>query len=133
MKIKRIVIDICEACLAGEGEMCHTPECALCRHSVDLPIWPELYHVVHEYDSTTTDEEIVLDPVDLDPVDRIVRRENVNWEAVAKSKGQPFQTITAEQLQKQICDKGGKAAWDRLIRREAEMQLAKTWAEEAKS
>ena len=26
--------------------MCHVPECALCRHKVDLPIAPELYEVI---------------------------------------------------------------------------------------
>jgi hypothetical protein len=37
-KVRRIVIDICEDCLKGKGEMCHTPECAFCRHSVDIPV-----------------------------------------------------------------------------------------------
>lgn len=37
-KVRRIIIDICEACLKGEGEMCTTPECALFLHSVDLPL-----------------------------------------------------------------------------------------------
>jgi len=36
-KVRRIIIDICEDCLKGVGEMCHNPQCALCRHSVDLP------------------------------------------------------------------------------------------------
>jgi hypothetical protein len=43
MKLKRIEITICEACLAGEGEECHTPGCALMLHSVSLPIDSLLY------------------------------------------------------------------------------------------
>jgi len=50
MKIKVIRIAICEACLAGEGEECHTPGCALFLHSVDLPIFSELYEVIREYE-----------------------------------------------------------------------------------
>ena len=53
MKIKRIIIDICEACLDGIGEECHTPECALFLHSVDLPIDKELYEVIDEYELET--------------------------------------------------------------------------------
>lgn len=48
MKIKHVKIWICEGCLEGEGEMCHTPGCALIRHMVDLPIGPELYEVIGE-------------------------------------------------------------------------------------
>lgn len=58
-KIKRIVIDVCEPCLNGEGEVCHTPGCALCRHKVDLAIHPELYETISEYDE---DEE--WNPID---------------------------------------------------------------------
>ena len=50
MKIKRIEIDICEACLDGKGEECHTPGCALWLHRVDLPIHPEMYKVIAEYE-----------------------------------------------------------------------------------
>ncbi len=56
MKIKRIQIDICEPCLNGEGEECHTPECALFLHRVDLPIQREMYEVVSEYDNATPSE-----------------------------------------------------------------------------
>lgn len=50
MKLKKIEITICEACLDGVGEECHTPGCALFLHSVDLPIMPELYEVKEEFD-----------------------------------------------------------------------------------
>lgn len=50
MKLKRVEITICEACLDGEGDECHTPGCALYLHSVDLPIAPEMYKVIDEYD-----------------------------------------------------------------------------------
>jgi hypothetical protein len=48
MKLKRILIWICEACLDGIGEQCHTPGCALFLHSVDLPIDKRLYYLVEE-------------------------------------------------------------------------------------
>lgn len=51
MKIKRIIINICEPCLKGEGKECHTPGCALFLHKVDLPIHEELYEVLNEYES----------------------------------------------------------------------------------
>lgn len=41
-----IEITICRACLDGEGDECHTPECALYLHRVDLPITN--YRVVAE-------------------------------------------------------------------------------------
>ena len=50
MKIKKIAIWICEACLDGEGEECHTPGCSLFLHSVDLPINGEMYEVLDECD-----------------------------------------------------------------------------------
>lgn len=50
MKLKQVKITICEACLNGEGEMCNVPGCALCRHAVDLPIAPEMYEVLQEWD-----------------------------------------------------------------------------------
>jgi hypothetical protein len=46
MKLKRINILICEACLDGKGQECHTPGCALFLHAVDLPIIPELYEII---------------------------------------------------------------------------------------
>ena len=36
------VIELCDACIAGEGEECHTPGCALWLHSVSLPIHREI-------------------------------------------------------------------------------------------
>ena len=51
MKIKKIVIELCEACLVGEGEECHTPGCALWMHnSPGHPINEELYTVLDEYE-----------------------------------------------------------------------------------
>ncbi len=50
MKIKYIRISICEACLDGVGEECHTPGCALFIHAVDLPIDPGLYEVILEHE-----------------------------------------------------------------------------------
>jgi hypothetical protein len=49
MIIRKIIIDICQACLDGVGEECHTPGCALFLHSVDLPIRPEMYEILNEY------------------------------------------------------------------------------------
>ena len=51
LKVRDIKITICVPCLEGKGEECHTPECALFLHKVDLPISPELYSIVREYDS----------------------------------------------------------------------------------
>src|SRR5690606_34771936 len=48
IKIKRIAIWICEPCLNGEGQECHTAGCALFLHRVDLPIHPEIYEVLEE-------------------------------------------------------------------------------------
>jgi hypothetical protein len=52
MKLKTIEIRICEACLNGEGDECHTAGCALWLHSIDLPIMPELYRVIREEEVT---------------------------------------------------------------------------------
>jgi hypothetical protein len=38
IRLKLIAITICEPCLKGDGEECHTPGCALWLHAVDLPI-----------------------------------------------------------------------------------------------
>lgn len=51
MKIKVVTMHICEACLDGVGDECHTPECAMWLHTVDLPFPPESYEVQREYDS----------------------------------------------------------------------------------
>lgn len=49
MKLKEIKIIICEDCLNGIGEECHTPGCALFLHTVDLPIDKRLYTVIKEF------------------------------------------------------------------------------------
>lgn len=41
-----IQIRICQACLDGRGEECHTPGCALFLHKVDLPIKRDSYVLV---------------------------------------------------------------------------------------
>ncbi len=56
MKLKRIEITICEACLDGVPSECHTPGCALFLHTVDLPIAPELYEVKAEYEDDPISE-----------------------------------------------------------------------------
>lgn len=50
MKLKSVKIWICQACLDGQGEECHTPGCSLFLHRVDLPIAPGLYEVLAEID-----------------------------------------------------------------------------------
>lgn len=49
MRIKRIKIDICEACLKGQGAECHTPGCALFLHRVDIPFTDGTYEVLEEF------------------------------------------------------------------------------------
>jgi hypothetical protein len=56
MKLKTIEIRICDQCLNGEGKECHTPGCALFLHTVDLPIHPELYRVIHEEDDNDQEQ-----------------------------------------------------------------------------
>lgn len=51
MKLKTIEITICEACLDGVGEECHTPGCALFIHNPPQPaIDPGLYVVLREWE-----------------------------------------------------------------------------------
>lgn len=45
--LRHIAIWICEACLEGKGEECHTPGCALWLHTVSLPIAPEMYEIIN--------------------------------------------------------------------------------------
>ncbi len=52
MKVKKITICICEACLRGKGEECHTPGCALYLHKIDLPIHSYSYNVIEEFEET---------------------------------------------------------------------------------
>lgn len=44
---------LCEACIDGEGEECHTPGCALWLHSVDLPIHREVLVFLEERQEPT--------------------------------------------------------------------------------
>lgn len=36
--VHRYAMHVCEDCIDGKGEMCHTPGCVLIRHAVDIPI-----------------------------------------------------------------------------------------------
>lgn len=51
MKLKYVAMWVCEACLYGEGEECHTPGCALYLHSVDLPIDDRIYKILDEFET----------------------------------------------------------------------------------
>lgn len=57
MLVKLVAIWLCEACLNGEGQECHTPDCAMFLHRVDLPFHPEIYQVLHEQDSIGDETE----------------------------------------------------------------------------
>lgn len=63
MKLKTVKITICEACLRGEGDECHTPGCALYLHSVDLPI--SLYELISEFE---VDEDRETDHTSVKPM-----------------------------------------------------------------
>lgn len=63
MNLKRITITICEPCLNGEGEECHSPGCALYLHRVDLPIAPELYGVQEEFE--VNDDGLLIETAEL--------------------------------------------------------------------
>jgi hypothetical protein len=39
MKLKTIEITICEACLEGKGQECHTAGCAMWMHRVDITFY----------------------------------------------------------------------------------------------
>lgn len=41
-KLRHVKIWLCQPCIDGEGEECHTPGCVLFLHRVDLPIHEEL-------------------------------------------------------------------------------------------
>jgi hypothetical protein len=62
MKIKVVTMHVCEACLDGVGEECHTPGCAMWLHSVDLPFHPESYEVQREYDEWTKSVPVFAAP-----------------------------------------------------------------------
>lgn len=58
MKIKKIEIALCQACLDGKGDECHTPGCALFLHnSPGHEIMPELYVVLGEWEEGERDGE----------------------------------------------------------------------------
>lgn len=39
MSVHRVILDLCDACLDGEGGECHEAGCSLCRCAApDLPI-----------------------------------------------------------------------------------------------
>jgi len=51
VNLKLVKIWLCEACLNGDGDECHTPGCALCWHnSPGHSIEPKLYEILNEYD-----------------------------------------------------------------------------------
>lgn len=47
-RVHRVNLLLCEGCLLGKGQECHTPACALCWHDAPapFPINPELYLIV---------------------------------------------------------------------------------------
>jgi hypothetical protein len=47
--LRKIEIIICDKCLNGIGEECHTPGCALYLHRVDLPVDKRLYKIIESY------------------------------------------------------------------------------------
>lgn len=53
MKVKLVTIAICEGCLEGIGEECHTPGCAFFLHDVStgMAIDPAMYEVKNEWNS----------------------------------------------------------------------------------
>lgn len=74
MKLKRVIIVLCEACLNGEGEECHTPGCAMYIHdSPGFPIAPELYAVTDEWDSE--DADAVLGEIEQSQVPQLLAEE----------------------------------------------------------
>lgn len=45
--VRLVQILLCDSCLQGIGQECHTPGCALFMHRCpDFPIMPELYDVI---------------------------------------------------------------------------------------
>lgn len=54
IKFKTIAIIICEFCLRGEGEVCHTPGCIFCRKAP--PDWgfdERMYDELDSWDEET--------------------------------------------------------------------------------
>lgn len=50
MNIKRVEMLVCEACLDGVGDECHTPGCAMFMHRVDLPFHADSYRTVDAFE-----------------------------------------------------------------------------------
>lgn len=48
MKLFRVTLLICEGCLDGVGQECHTAGCAYFLHAVDLPLARELLEACEE-------------------------------------------------------------------------------------
>lgn len=57
-ELKTIKISICQSCLDGIGEECHTPGCALYLHKVDLPINKDQYEIFDESALQSAREEL---------------------------------------------------------------------------
>jgi hypothetical protein len=48
-KTHRVELELCEGCLLGLGQECHTPACALCWHnSPGHPLIPELVTIIKD-------------------------------------------------------------------------------------
>ena len=62
MKLKRVVVNICDPCLKGEGSECHVPECSMFLHRVDLPFTEGTYEVLSEQDDETGETGETGDP-----------------------------------------------------------------------
>ena len=43
VSLKRVEMIICQACLDGVGQECHTPGCAMFLHRIDLPFPKDVY------------------------------------------------------------------------------------------
>lgn len=56
-KTYHLKIWICGRCLNGAGGECHTPDCAFCRHAMDiLHVYRELCEVIETGPSDTVEE-----------------------------------------------------------------------------
>lgn len=70
LPLKTYAMQLCEECIDGIGEECHTPGCVLWLHSVDLPIDRGLLtEVEYDYECKTYKEKQVLKTVDSDIMD----------------------------------------------------------------
>ncbi len=58
--VKRYAISLCQACIDGVGEECHTPGCALYLHSVDIPIMREMLTEIDQRTFTDTEVQSLL-------------------------------------------------------------------------